>query len=424
MTTLCLVTMMLLLTTCTILTSYPPTLDELWERMDALTVSYPGLTAVRTIGTVTADHLPIRAIVIAAAADDAALIRPKILVTGGIHGNEPAGVEIALRLAEHLAAAYGDEQTITSLLDGVEIHIIPVINPWGYDRRTRKNATGIDINRDFGLPDPDLSEGDDPDWLRPWTGGFLSEEAIVLRDLCESEGYLFSLQGHAGAECLSLPIDYLALPAAEEEHPAFILTYLPIYPLFTAYGQVFTDAVRSAGMEDFYMIEGGDWYIAEGTMTDWMYGALGAPGFTIEYTETKLPAAGESFDMNTLWNIYRDPLVDLVGMACYRMSGFVLDGSNDPVSAIVQVLEIEPERSSRAPGDPTPITIAKRTDPATGRYDLLIPFSSGGSTWRVTVTPDPPTEGSGTLQLYEGDLTFTIPDDLPILQDFTLTSTP
>ena len=413
----------LLLTACVLIPQYPPTLDEVWDRMDDLVSEYSGLVSTRTLGTVSDEQLPLRALAITGEGGDGTS-RPRILITGGIHGDEPAGVEIALRLAEHLAAVYGEDPTVTSLLDRVEIHILPVINPWGYEHRTRKSGSGIDINRDFGLPDPDLASGDDPDWLRPWTGGFESEEALLLQELCESESYLLSLQGHAGAECLSLPIDYLALPDDPEEHTGFIGTYLPIYPLFTTYGQLFTDDVNAAGMDDFTMTEGGDWYIAEGTMTDWMYGALGAPGFTIEYTDTKLPDAGDTFDMDMLWTIYRDPLIGLIGMEHSRMSGFVRDGSDAPVSAVVQVEELAPDPSSRALGDPTPITIAKRTDPETGRYDLLIPFSDGSSTWRVTITPDPPEEGVGPLQDYEESVTVTIPDDLPILRDFTLNTSP
>ena len=68
---------------------------------------------------------------------------PTILLTAGMHGDEPAGVEAALRWME------GDgwrEWHVNWL-------VLPCINPsgWAHDRRT--NSDGQDINRHFLDPD-------------------------------------------------------------------------------------------------------------------------------------------------------------------------------------------------------------------------------------------------------------------------------
>ena len=64
------------------------------------------------------------------------------LVLGGIHGDEPAGVDAARRLAAFLGqnpqAARG--RTVAILAD---------VNPDGAVRRTRGNANGVDLNRNF-----------------------------------------------------------------------------------------------------------------------------------------------------------------------------------------------------------------------------------------------------------------------------------
>ncbi len=60
----------------------------------------------------------------------------KELVVGCIHGNEPAGIAIAHWL-EHQSPA------------GVDLWIVPDLNPDGRARGTRGNAHGVDLNRNF-----------------------------------------------------------------------------------------------------------------------------------------------------------------------------------------------------------------------------------------------------------------------------------
>lgn len=71
--------------------------------------------------------------------------RPTVLVLGQQHGNEPAGGEAALALAETLVSAR------SALLDRVNVLIIPRANPDGADRFARTTANGIDVNRDHLL---------------------------------------------------------------------------------------------------------------------------------------------------------------------------------------------------------------------------------------------------------------------------------
>jgi hypothetical protein len=67
---------------------------------------------------------------------DAAAPR-KVLVIGSIHGNETAGMAIARRL-ERVPPP-----------PGAELWVVRDINPDGSARRTRQNARGVDLNRNF-----------------------------------------------------------------------------------------------------------------------------------------------------------------------------------------------------------------------------------------------------------------------------------
>jgi murein peptide amidase A len=61
----------------------------------------------------------------------------KALVVGAIHGNEPAGAAVVRALAR------------TAPLAGVELWLIPDMNPDGTAAGTRQNARGVDLNRNF-----------------------------------------------------------------------------------------------------------------------------------------------------------------------------------------------------------------------------------------------------------------------------------
>jgi protein MpaA len=60
----------------------------------------------------------------------------RALVVGCIHGSEPAGIAVAERLER-------------SSPRGVDLWIVPVLNPDGVDAGTRGNARGVDLNRNF-----------------------------------------------------------------------------------------------------------------------------------------------------------------------------------------------------------------------------------------------------------------------------------
>ena len=74
-----------------------------------------------------------------------------IYVSAGIHGDEPAGVECAIRLIELLA----DKQQCNLYpfpLDEYNWLISPCDNPYGYEHDLRENDEGFDLNRMFEAP--------------------------------------------------------------------------------------------------------------------------------------------------------------------------------------------------------------------------------------------------------------------------------
>ena len=68
------------------------------------------------------------------------------LFIGGVHGDEPEGVEMAQKLLQWLTEA----EKQASLRSWI---LIPCINPDGYLKNERTNGHGVDLNRNFPSPD-------------------------------------------------------------------------------------------------------------------------------------------------------------------------------------------------------------------------------------------------------------------------------
>ena len=76
----------------------------------------------------------------------AAARRPAVVVIAGQHGDEPAGTEALIVVAQELASG-----RLASVLDRIDVILVPRANPDGADAATRAAADGTDVNRDHLL---------------------------------------------------------------------------------------------------------------------------------------------------------------------------------------------------------------------------------------------------------------------------------
>lgn len=84
--------------------------------------------------------------------------KPEVKYIGNMHGNEVVGREVLLLLIKYLCENYGSEDRATRIVNTIRLHIMPSMNPDGYERSRlgdvdsvigRTNAHDVDLNRNF-----------------------------------------------------------------------------------------------------------------------------------------------------------------------------------------------------------------------------------------------------------------------------------
>ena len=115
---------------------------EVFSFLDALARRSAHIT-IHTVGRSQQGRAMALAVLAAPGGFDARL--PTVLLLAQQHGNEPAGGEAALVLAQRLALER------SALLERVNVVIMPRANPDAAERFARETANGIDVNRDHLL---------------------------------------------------------------------------------------------------------------------------------------------------------------------------------------------------------------------------------------------------------------------------------
>jgi murein peptide amidase A len=139
--------------------------DRIVRNLEALR---PAAAQVQSLGTV--EGLPVHRVRIGAGGG-----RPTVLLLGGTHGDEPAGVETCLSLAAG---------PLRPWLGRFDFEMVPCLNPYGYVHDQRHNAQDVDLNWAYTRDDlPEIS------LLRRLVHGRRFEFVLDFHEDWESPGY-------------------------------------------------------------------------------------------------------------------------------------------------------------------------------------------------------------------------------------------
>ena len=203
---------------------------------------------------------------------------PEFKYVGNMHGNEVVGREVLLHLANYLCSEYNSSPEVKTLVDSTRIHIMPSMNPDGWEvafpgscigSAGRGNKNGCDLNRNF------------PDLLNPITQGRCKnqeKETLAVMKWILSLPFVLSANLHGGTVVVNYPYDSV------QGHPA-VNNYSksPDDDVFRNVSKVYSLAhpTMHTGLPKCprYIYEyfeegitnGAAWYPVLGGMQDWNY---------------------------------------------------------------------------------------------------------------------------------------------------------
>ncbi len=284
------------------------TYAQVYAVLDSFAANYPDICRLDTIGF----SVQGRAIWAMRVTDNPKIeeSEPEIRLAGNIHGDEHIGTEITLYFLRYLLTNYSGNPQVRNLVDNREFWILPVLNPDGKEAGTRKNANGVDLNRDYGY------------FWNGWGGSpgpsSQIENKVFIAHL-EENNISIEFNYHSVAQYVNYPWDYHPADPADS---GYIITISQIY----------------ADSANLNIINGYDWYQVTGSLQDYTTGVSGALAWTIE---TKEPSGSAAIDQICYNN--RDALMDVCERAGWGIEGVVKDSTTgNPLYARIEFLN--PER--------------------------------------------------------------------------------
>ncbi len=242
---------------------------------------------------------------------------PEFRYIAAMHGDEIVGTKLMMMLVDYLMTNYGTDPQATNIVDNVELWILPLTNPDGYDQtyRTRYNAEGVDLNRDF----PQYGEANT-------TTGRAPETAAVM-NWSFGRSFVVSANLHGGALVVNYPFDSTDTGSQ----------YTPDDDLFVYISEQYSQYNLPMWNGAWYhgTVNGVDWYTTHGGIQDWSYLFMGDNDVTIEQSNTKEPSAST---IGTYWNDNRQSLMAYIETSLLGVRGIVTDGpTGEPLAATVTV---------------------------------------------------------------------------------------
>ncbi|KAM3720426.1 Carboxypeptidase [Dirofilaria immitis] len=268
---------------------------------------------------------------------------PEVKYVANMHGNEVVGREAMLYLIALLCDNYGKNKYLTNLVNNVRIHIMPSMNPDGYelgiegDRSGftgRSNDRGIDLNRNFPARFPSHRE---------ISGGMSPEkETLAVMKWFRKYPFVLSANFHGGSLVANYPYDdsvtgqdNIYSPSADDRlFVALAYSYARAHPNMWKTG-------RRCGLNvngDFFLngiTNGAFWYHLAGGMQDWQYVNTNCLEITVEMGCYKFP---EKSMLPRLWDEHKYSLLAFMEYAHRGIKGFVFDQKGYPIkNAILSI---------------------------------------------------------------------------------------
>ncbi|MCL4143131.1 UNVERIFIED_CONTAM: hypothetical protein GTU68_012120, partial [Idotea baltica] len=319
--------------------------DELLTLFTNLTNEYPNLVQYYSIGK-SVQGRDLLVLKISNNVTERALTEPMFKYVANMHGDEAVGRELLIFLAQYLTTSYLKHDRVTKLLDTTEIHLMPSMNPDGFelsregvcdDRliHSRENAHGKDLNRNFP------SQWDDPSLAQMLDDR--EPETLAVMTWIVQNTFVLSGNLHGGSVVASYPFDdsrshqpfgkYSSAPD-DNLFKYLVNTYASKHS-YMYYGNICEGDKFPGGITN-----GAMWYDVKGGMQDFNYVYGSCFECTFELSCCKHPNASL---LHQEWMNNKESLLSFMEQVHLGVKGVVSDAESGEglPSVIVWVEEIE-----------------------------------------------------------------------------------
>ena len=265
--------------------------NELTEFLVNISNTYPSITNLISIG----QSVQGRELWVLEISDNPGVneVEPEFRYIANMHGDETVGREMSVYLIDWLCSNYGVSERATNLINNTSIHIMPSMNPDGFELGQRNNANDVDLNRDF--PDQFQDPNNNVNGRQP--------ETRSVMQWSEQHNFILSANMHTGALVVNYPFDgpnsgsYSACPD-DDIFVDLALTYSENHQ------DMYTESPFSQGITN-----GAQWYALFGGLQDWSYVWTKAFDVTLEQNEVKWPNQNL---LPGLWDENREAMISYI----------------------------------------------------------------------------------------------------------------
>lgn len=266
------------------------------------------------------------------------LLKPHVKLVANMHGNEAVGRELILQLLVYLVNSYRRNRQVKYLMDNTYIHLMPSMNPDGFEISTlgdcsrgrgRANANGFDLNRNF------------PDFFAAKKYKLENEqpETRAARVWIDRTPFVLSANLHGGALVASYPFDNHRQGNPSASWSPGNRSPTPDDDVFKHLAEVYSFNHKTMHLGEACpndkqgfrngTTNGAEWYLLEGGMQDYNYYWTGCMELTLELSCCKYPTSDK---LPQFWDENKRALLAFIGEANKGVKGLVMDATGQPIA--------------------------------------------------------------------------------------------
>lgn len=312
-----------------------PTYSVYVQMMQNFANNYPGLAVLDTIGYSQNQHL-----VLALKITDNPQIdedEPAFFYSAQMHGDELIGQVLMLRLIDYLLSNYNTDPQVQELVNNIEIWINPLANPDGLYNGTDNDVSfatrylynWVDANRNFPAPTSAHPDGED-----------YAQETLDMMQFMDEHHFNISSNIHSGAEVVSYPWDTWDTSTninPDDDWWVYVSSEYANTVFNNSSNGYFTDITPTG------IIEGGDWYVVEGSRQDYMVYFKNGREMTLELSNDKML---DSQLLPQYWNYNYQSLLKYMKQSLNGLRGIVTDAdTGEPIEAKIEIYNHDRDNS-------------------------------------------------------------------------------